>query len=195
MLTPGRIGDRDRAGHKADIRAKTSQGRGNGVALLARRAIGDVAHGVDRLVRRTRRDDDPAAGERPGPRVEQPFDRGDDFQRFGHASGAGLAALGHLADVRSDEEDAVLLQLRAVAPGRGVRPHSRVHRRRHQHRLVGRQKHRGCEIVGEAAGELGHQIGGGRRDDDQIGFARQPDMADIMLVLAVEEIGEDMVWP
>ena len=38
-----------------------------------------------------------------------------------------------------------------------------------------------------------HQVGGGRRDDDQVGLARQADMADIVLVLAVEQVGEDMV--
>ena len=74
-----------------------------------------------------------------------------------------------------------------------MRPHFRVHGRRHQHRLSGRQQHRGSEIVGKAVGELGHQVGGGRRDDDEVGLASQPDMADILLVLAVEQIGEDMV--
>ena len=44
-----------------------------------------------------------------------------------------------------------------------------------------------------AAGELRHQVGGGWRDDDKIGLARQADMADIVLVLAVEKLGEDMV--
>ena len=74
-----------------------------------------------------------------------------------------------------------------------MRPHFRVHGRRHQHGLVGRQQHRGGEIVGKTVGELGHQVGGSGRDDDEVGLAGKPDMADILLVLAVEQLGEDVV--
>ena len=49
------------------------------------------------------------------------------------------------------------------------------------------------EVVGKAVGEPGHQVGGGRRDDDEVGLAGQADMADILLVLAVEQVGEDVV--
>ena len=41
-----------------------------------------------------------------------------------------------------------------------------------------------------AAGELCHQIGGRRRHHDQIGFARQPDVADVKFARRVEQIGE-----
>ena len=44
-----------------------------------------------------------------------------------------------------------------------------------------------------APGELRHQVGGTRRNDDQIGLARQADMADIVLVLPVEKLGEDVI--
>jgi len=40
---------------------------------------------------------------------------------------------------------------------------------------------------------LGHQVGGGGRDQHQIAIARQPDMPDILLILPGKEIGEDMV--
>ena len=36
---------------------------------------------------------------------------------------------------------------------------------------------------------LGHQVGGGRRDDDQIAVARQPDMADVELAPRIEQVG------
>ena len=39
------------------------------------------------------------------------------------------------------------------------------------------------------ARHLRHEIGGGRRDDDEIRVAGETDMPDIGLVLAVEEIG------
>ena len=128
-----------------------------------------------------------------GLRVEQRLDRGDDLQRLGHAARTRLAAFGHLADVRSDEEDAVLFEGLAVAARGGMRPHFRVHRRRHQHLFIGGEQHGRGKVVGVAVGELGHQVGGGWCDDDQIGLARQADMADIMLVLAVEEVGENVV--
>ena len=105
---------------------------------------------------------------------------------------AGLARLGHLARIRPDETDAVLGQRRDIPAGRRMRPHARVHRRRDEHRRVGGEKHRRGEVVGEAVRHLAHEIGGRRRDHDQVGLARQPDMTDIVLVLAVEQLGEHL---
>ena len=81
------------------------------------------------------------------------------------------------------------LQLREVALRRLRRPHMRVHRRRQQDRLVGRQQHGGREIVGVATRHFRDQVGGRRRDHDHIGVARQADMADIKLALRIEQIG------
>ena len=36
---------------------------------------------------------------------------------------------------------------------------------------------------------LRHQVGGGRRHDDEVGLAGEPDMADLGLVVAVEQVG------
>jgi hypothetical protein len=72
-------------------------------------------------------------------------------------------------------------------------PHARVHGRRHQHRLVGGHQHCGRQIIGMTTGHLGEQVGGGRRDHDQIGFARQADVADLALVVEIEQLGEDAV--
>ena len=55
---------------------------------------------------------------------------------------------------------------------------------------LGRQQHRGGEIVGVTARHLGHQVGGGRRHHDQIGFAREPDMADVEFAAGIEQVGE-----
>ncbi|MCY1514730.1 hypothetical protein D9M68_492800 [compost metagenome] len=43
-----------------------------------------------------------------------------------------------------------------------------------------------------AVRHLGHQVGGRRRNDDQVALARQSDMADILLVLARKEIDIDV---
>ena len=40
-----------------------------------------------------------------------------------------------------------------------------------------------------ATGHFRHEIGGRRRDDDEIGVARQADMADVELALRIEQIG------
>ena len=44
-----------------------------------------------------------------------------------------------------------------------------------------------------AAGHLGEQVGGGRRDDDQVGLARQADVADLALVVEIEQVGEHAI--
>ena len=61
--------------------------------------------------------------------------------------------------------------------------------------MLGRQQHRRGEIVGEPMRHLRHQVGGRGRDDDEVAFARQPDMADIVLVVAVEQFGEHIGPP
>ena len=38
------------------------------------------------------------------------------------------------------------------------------------------------------AGHLGHEIGGGGRDDDEVGVAREPDMADVEFGAGVEQV-------
>gem|GEM_PF-6828940 len=43
-----------------------------------------------------------------------------------------------------------------------------------------------------AVRHLGHQIGGRGCDDDQVAFARQPDMADILFILARKQVEIDV---
>ena len=40
------------------------------------------------------------------------------------------------------------------------------------------------------AGHLGQQVGSGRRHHDQVGLARQANVADLALVVEVEQLGE-----
>ena len=46
-----------------------------------------------------------------------------------------------------------------------------------------------------AVRHLGHQVGGRGRDDDQIGVAREPDVADVELAVLVEQVGEGASRP
>ncbi len=126
-------------------------------------------------------------------RREQRLDGGDDLERLRHPADAGLAVLGHLAAVGADDGDAVGDEPVEIAPGRRMLPHPRIHRRRDQHRLVGREQHRRGEVVGVPARHLRHQVGGRRRDHHEIGVAGEPDVADVELGLRVEEIGVGML--
>ncbi len=72
-------------------------------------------------------------------------------------------------------------------------PHGRVHGWRHEDRIVGGKKNGGRQIVRLAGRHLRHQVGGRRRNQHQIAVAREPYMADILLVLAVKKIGENLV--
>ena len=79
-------------------------------------------------------------------------------------------------------------QEREVALGRRVEPHAHVHRRRDEDRQRRGEQHRRGEVVRVAAGHLGHEVRGRGRDDHEVGVAGEPDMADIGLVLAVEQV-------
>ena len=192
-VDPGRIGQVDRPGYQRHLGAGIGGRAGDGVALPAGGAIGDVAHRIDWFMGRPGSDDDAPALQRLDPLVaaQQLLDCSDDFQRLGHAAEAVLAALGHRARVRPHAGDAVGGQQREIAPGRRVLPHARVHRRGDQHRPVGREQNRGSEIVAMAARHLGQQVGGCRRHHDEIRFARQPDVADIKLALRIEQVGKN----
>ena len=74
-----------------------------------------------------------------------------------------------------------------------MRPHHQIHRRGDQHRLVGGEQSRRREIVGEPRRHPRDQIGGRRRDDDEIGLARQADMAHLALVGQRQEVVIDLV--
>ena len=89
---------------------------------------------------------------------------------------------------------AVGLELRDIALGRGVLPHAHVHRRRDDDRLVGRQQQRRREIVGDARGHLGEQIGGRRADEHEVGRAAKLDVADLDLVLQLPQRGVDLAF-
>ena len=113
---------------------------------------------------------------------------GGDFQRLRHTAEAGFAALGHLAAVGADDVHAIGCEHREIALGRLGGPHARVHGGRHQDRPVGRQQYGAGEIVGVAARHFRHQIGGRRRNDDEIGIACETDMPHIELGPRIKQI-------
>ncbi len=104
-----------------------------------------------------------------------------DFERFGHPTWAILAA-GHHALLRPDHKDAVIRETGEVSLRRWMKPHPDVHRRREEDPLVGREQQRAREVVGDALCHLGHEIGGGRCHNQEVGRAREFDMAHFGLV-------------
>ena len=155
-VAAGRIGQGHRPGNERDSRARRRRRRRDGVALLARGTIGDVAHRIDGFMRRAGRDDhmpscqraDDANRRQRQTRValQRMLDRGHDLQRLAHAAGAIFAA-GHLAVIRADEQRAILLQRRDIALRRGREPHAQIHGWREKRALVGREQQGRGEIV------------------------------------------------
>ena len=111
---------------------------------------------------------------------------------FGQTAGAEFAA-GHVANIGLHHLRAALPQGFDVALGRFVFPHPHIHRRHHQHRLVGGEQQRGGQIVGDPGGHFGHQIGGGGANDHQIGLSAQLDMPDLGLVLQIPQAGMHLI--
>ena len=190
-----RIGKLHRSGYERDACSQFSGRAGNGVALLPRGPIGDVTHGINRLMGRAAGDDNMASGQRAdrlGVR-EKVRDGCGDLQRLGHPAGTSFAALGHFAAIGADEANAIARQGHDVALGCRMHPHARVHRRGGEDRFVGRKKHGGGEVISVSAGHAREHVGRGRSNNDQIGFAAEADVADVVFVLAVEQLGEDAV--
>ena len=171
-----------------DLRAPPLGRGGQRVAHAARRAIGDVAHGIDRLTRRPRGDQHALAGQvtRGGERAQQRLDQGVDLGQ----PAPGVQAGGERAGVGIDHRHAARAQRGDVGRHRGMLPHAAVHRRRHHHRAAGGQQQRGEEIVGDAVRGLGQEVRGGRRHDDGGGALGERDVLDRGLALGIEEIGQ-----
>ena len=140
------------------------------MALLAGRTVGDIAHGIDRFVRRPGGYDHALAGKRRAD-AQQALDRSDNLKRFGHPAQARFATLGHFAGIRSDNVDAIGSQLRQITNCRLGGPHMRVHRRCNQDRLVGRQQNSSGKIVGMAARHFCQQVCRRRGNHDQVRLA------------------------
>jgi hypothetical protein len=122
-------------------------------------------------------------------RQEQPSGVLDDVGRLGQPPRPHPAARQE-SDPRRDHRGAgdvdepvqVRLQQRVV-------PHVDVHRRRQQQRRLGRQRDRGQEIVAHARRQPRDHVGGGRRDDQQVGLIGELDVPDLRFAIEIEELG------
>ena len=71
-------------------------------------------------------------------------------------------------------------------------PHPHIHRRRHQHPLVGRKQQGRGQIIGQTIGHLRQKIRRRRGDNHQIGRPRQLDMAHLGLIRQIEQMAIDL---
>jgi len=124
--------------------------------------------------------------------LQQVHDRREDRLGLRHPAIAEFAT-GHGSHIGPDEMHAVALEGREIPLRRGMLPHAYVHRRGHQHRLVGRQQGGGGQIAGEAVGGLGHQVRRRRGHDHQVGRAGKLDVAHLRFVGQGEQFAVDPV--
>ena len=152
-------------------------------ALLARRAVAQVAHRVQRLAGAAGADHDAPAGQvvaRARPRRA----RSTTVARAAMSAGSGSRPGPESGPVSrptagGSDDGAAAAQRGDVVLGGGVQPHLGVHRRHEDHR-TGRGEQRGGEqVVGPAHGGAGQQVGGGRGDDDEVGALPDPHVRDL----------------
>ena len=154
-------------GDEGDLGAPGGGLGGEGVTLLARRAVADEAHGVDRLAGAAGGDEHPQTGEvvrcrataRRRPRCRL---------GLGQPARADVAA-GEAARRGLDHVDAAAPEGGQVVLHRGVLPHLGVHGRADQDRRPGGEQRGGEQVVGDAGGVGAEHPGRGRGDDDQVG--------------------------
>ena len=113
-----RRGQRHRSGNQDDARAPCRRGFGQRIAHFAARAIGDIAHRVERLLRRSGCDQHHFIFQ-VAPLARGTPDGLHDLFRFGHAALAGHAA-SQVSDARFDHAVSAPPQRLQVGLRRGV---------------------------------------------------------------------------
>jgi len=173
------------------------------MSLSSRRPVSEESDRVNRLIGRSRSDNHmpsakrtritcPTLERRTGRRFrgKRRLDRLNDRQRLGHAARTKFAAR-HRPRIRADDQNAVVPEALQVAAGRRVQPHPDIHRGGGKHAFVGRKQHSRRHIVGKAGGHPRQDIGACRRNNDEVGGARQLDVADRRLVCQAKQIVAD----
>ena len=162
-LHAARRGQMHRAGNQRDLGTGRACGTRHRKAHLAARVIGDAAHRVNGLERRSGRHQDMVADQLLGGQIGRQV-----FQNLGgleHPAIAGLAA-GLRAVADTQHHRTILSDLRHVALGGGVQPHFPVHGGREQQ---GYPVDRACQaeqaqqLVRAALHQPGNEVGAARR--------------------------------
>ena len=136
--------------------------------------VGDVAHRVDVFLGRAGGDQHVLAGQ--GQVLEALGGAQRQVSSLEHAAHADVAA-GLAAGRRSEHLEATALQQLSVRLGRRIAPHGLVHGRGDGDGGICGQYQGGQQVIGNALGQAGDQVGGGRGDQHQVGPFGQFDMA------------------
>ncbi len=187
-----RCGERRAAAHERDVGTPCRQFARNGIAHLARRMVGEVAHGVDGFDRGSGSHQVAFPGERRAPfaRGQQPLHGPHDGLGLLHAAFAREAA-GQLALARLDHRDAPFGQRAQVLLRGDVGVHVQIHGRSHGHRTAGREVGREQEVVRRAVGHFRQRVGRRGGYEHQVGPLAQRDVGVPGAVLGIEEFDQD----
>ncbi|MCY4505213.1 MAG: bifunctional phosphopantothenoylcysteine decarboxylase/phosphopantothenate--cysteine ligase CoaBC [Hyphomicrobiales bacterium] len=79
-------------------------------------------------------------------------------------------------------------QLAQIVLRRGMLPHRHIHGGRYQKRRSAGKQNRAGEVIGQPVRGFGYQIGGGGRNQHQIGGARQPNMPELGFLRGVKQM-------
>ena len=176
---------------EGDLCSPHGGGPGDGIAHLAGRVVGQVAHGVQRLLRWPGGHSDADTGQilGPGNGVQDVLD---EHILLGQAAAAHILAGQHPA-LRGDDREAVVLQRSEVVLRDGVFQHPSVHGWDDQFGAPGRKHHGGEHIIGNAVGHFGNDVGRGRCHQNDIRLFGQRDVSDLELEIAVEGVHHALV--
>ena len=113
--------------------------------------------------------------------------------RFGQAARPEFAAR-HGAFIRVHDVHAIGAQLAQVALCRGMVPHADIHCRNRQNGFIRREQNSGRQIIRDASGHLGKDIGSGGTNHHKVGLTAQLNMPDFALFLQVEHVAIYLVF-
>ena len=159
------------------------------MAHLAGGAVREIADGIDGLAGGPGGDEDALAGQ-IALRGQGALDGLDEGGHLGQSAASGEAR-GERAGLGLEHGDPALAQRLDIGLHGRVVPHAAVHGRRHQHRASRGEEEGGQEVVGDAVGGLGQEIGRGRRHHEGIRPLGESHVLDGLLTLRIEEARED----
>ncbi len=140
--TPLGIGQRDGAGHQRHLGAERGGGSRERMALLAGGAVGEIAHGIERLMGRAGGDEHAAAWR--AARSHARASSGSMAARIACGSAMRPGPYSPQAISPSSGPTKLTPSPRSVATLRrvaGCKPHAHIHGRRDEHALVGGEQH------------------------------------------------------
>ncbi len=162
--------ERRRAAHERDLGAATPRHARHGVSHLARGAVGEVTHGIERLPRRSGAHDH--AKILQVLRADQHFGLFGDDVGIGQAPRAGVSAC-EKTRIGLEDRSSCVAERREVRLHRRVLVHVHVHRRANQNRRARGEGDRRQQVVRHPHGELGDHVRGRGRDDHCVGGIRE----------------------